>query len=109
MHGSENVKYAFVGFFTKSNKQWSSSMYVFPHKMEKTNVLYPPKKLDSFPHYLSIISTYILLLTYFRGMLIFSITKQFTGVFTEVPTDNSRLETKNNWNFLNDFGFSELR
>ena len=47
MHGSENVKYAFVGFFTKSNKQWSSSMYVFPHKMEKTNVLYPPKKLDS--------------------------------------------------------------
>jgi hypothetical protein len=40
MHGSENVMYAFVGFFTKSNKQWSSSLYVFPHKMEMTNVLY---------------------------------------------------------------------
>jgi hypothetical protein len=25
--------YAFVGFFTEYNKQWSSSMYVFPHKM----------------------------------------------------------------------------
>ena len=53
-HGSENVKYAFVGFFTKSKKQWSSSMYVFPHKMEMTNVLYPPKKLASRFYLLSI-------------------------------------------------------
>jgi hypothetical protein len=48
MHSSDNVNYAFVGFFTKYNKQWSSSMYVCPHKMEMTNVLYPPKKLASY-------------------------------------------------------------
>jgi len=54
MHGSENVKYAFVGFFTKYNTQWSSSMYVFPHKMKMTNVLYPHKKLPSYFSSLSI-------------------------------------------------------
>jgi len=48
MHSSDNVNYAFVGFFTKSNKQWSSSMYVFPHKMEIINAVYPPKKRASY-------------------------------------------------------------
>jgi len=66
MHGSQNVKYATVGFFTKSNKEWSSSVYVFLHRMEMTNVLCPPKKLATYSSLLSVTSfTNAIFLTYF--------------------------------------------
>ena len=67
MHGSQNVKYAVVGFFTKSNKEWSSSMCVLLHKMEMTNVLCSPKNLASYFSLLFInyIKVCFFLLTYF--------------------------------------------
>jgi len=36
--------------------------------------------------------TYVLLLTYFREILIYFITKLFIRIFTEIPTDDIRLE-----------------